>query len=70
MAEEDLRELFFDATERPTRRPKRGQRAYYSGKKKRHTLKTQVVVVRRQAARAGGEAPAGADRGGVAHLPG
>jgi DDE superfamily endonuclease/Helix-turn-helix of DDE superfamily endonuclease len=45
---EDLRELFFDATERPTRRPTRGQRAYYSGKKKRHTLKTQVVVVRRR----------------------
>jgi hypothetical protein len=44
---EDIRELFFDATERPTRRPERGQREYYSGKKKRHTLKTQVVVVRR-----------------------
>jgi hypothetical protein len=44
---EDIRELFFDATERPTRRPERGQREFYSGKKKRHTLKTQVVVVRR-----------------------
>src|SRR3954471_18886569 len=41
---EDMRELFFDATERPTRRPTEGQKAYYSGKKKRHTLKTQVVV--------------------------
>jgi hypothetical protein len=48
LTEEDIRELFFDATERPTRRPRRGQRAYYSGKKKRHTLKTQVVVVRRK----------------------
>jgi hypothetical protein len=48
LSREDLRELFFDATERPTRRPKRGQRAYYSGKKKRHTIKTQVVVVRRR----------------------
>ena len=48
LTEEDIREVFFDATERPTRRPKRGQRAYYSGKKKRHTLKTQVVVVRRK----------------------
>src|SRR3954452_16878871 len=28
---EDLRELFFDATERPTRRPDKGQREYYSG---------------------------------------
>ena len=48
LTQEDIRELFFDATERPTRRPKRRQRAYYSGKKKRHTLKTQVVVVRRR----------------------
>jgi DDE superfamily endonuclease/Helix-turn-helix of DDE superfamily endonuclease len=44
----DIRELFFDATERPTRRPRRRQRAYYSGKKKRHTLKAQVVVARRR----------------------
>jgi hypothetical protein len=48
LTEEEIRELFFDATERPTRRPERGQRAYYSGKKKRHTIKTQVVVVRRR----------------------
>lgn len=35
-----------DATEQPTRRPqeKTVQKRYYSGKKKRHTLKTQVVV--------------------------
>jgi hypothetical protein len=45
--EDEIRELFFDATERPTRRPKRGQKEFYSGKKKRHTIKTQVVVVRR-----------------------
>jgi hypothetical protein len=44
---EDMRELFFDATERPTRRPVEGQREFYSGKKKRHTTKTQVVVARR-----------------------
>jgi hypothetical protein len=44
---EDIRELFFDATERPTRRPERGRREFYSGKKKRHTIKTQVVVARR-----------------------
>jgi DDE superfamily endonuclease len=44
---EDIRELFFDATERPTRRPVKGQREFYSGKKRRHTIKTQVVVVRR-----------------------
>lgn len=44
---EEVRELFFDATERPTRRPAEGQRAYYSGKKKRHTIKNQVVTTRR-----------------------
>lgn len=35
-----------DATEQPTQRPKDNetQKRYYSGKKKRHTLKTQVVV--------------------------
>jgi DDE superfamily endonuclease/Helix-turn-helix of DDE superfamily endonuclease len=48
LAEDEIRELFFDATERPTRRPTRGQRAFYSGKKKRHTIKTQVVVVRKR----------------------
>jgi hypothetical protein len=48
LTQEDVRELFFDATERPTRRPKRRQRACYSGKKKRHTLKNQVVVTRRK----------------------
>ncbi len=48
LAEDEIRELFFDGTERPTRRPKRGQREYYSGKKKRHTIKAQVVVVRKR----------------------
>jgi hypothetical protein len=48
ISEGEIRELFFDATERPTRRPKRGQRASYSGKKKRHTIKTQIVVARRR----------------------
>jgi hypothetical protein len=35
-----------DATEQPTQRPQdaEAQKQYYSGKKKRHTLKTQMVV--------------------------
>ena len=33
-----------DVTESPIERPKKKQRRYYSGKKKRHTLKAQVVV--------------------------
>jgi hypothetical protein len=48
LREDEIRELFFDATERPTRRPRRRQRRCYSGKKKRHTLKNQVVVVRKR----------------------
>ncbi|HET8685413.1 MAG TPA: IS5 family transposase [Methanosarcina sp.] len=33
-----------DVTERPIERPPKKQRAYYSGKKKQHTLKAQMVV--------------------------
>jgi DDE superfamily endonuclease len=45
---DEIRELFFDATERAIPRPTRGQKQYYSGKRKRHTLKHQVVVVVRR----------------------
>jgi hypothetical protein len=45
---DEIRELFFDATERPIPRPTRGQKTYYSGKKKRHTVKHQVVVVQKR----------------------
>lgn len=48
LTEDEIREAFVDATERPTQRPKRGQKRYYSGKKKRHTLKHQVVVIRKR----------------------
>jgi hypothetical protein len=44
----EIRELFFDATEQAIPRPTRGQKRFYSGKKRRHTLKHQVVVVRRR----------------------
>lgn len=36
--------VLVDSFEQPTHRPTRGQRRYYSGKKKRHTLKSQLVV--------------------------
>jgi DDE superfamily endonuclease/Helix-turn-helix of DDE superfamily endonuclease len=36
--------VVIDSFEQRTRRPKRRQRAYYSGKKKAHTLKSQVAV--------------------------
>ena len=54
---EDLRELFFDATERPIPRPTRGQKRFYSGKKRRHTVKTQVVVTRRRKSTGPGAKP-------------
>src|SRR5438552_429124 len=54
---DEIRELFFDGTERPTRRPTKRQRRCYSGKKKRHTLKNQVVVVRKR--KKGGRRKAG-----------
>src|SRR3954451_25109099 len=44
---EEAGELFSDPPERPARPPTTGQRAFYSGKKKRHTIKTQVEPARR-----------------------
>ncbi|MCS6302303.1 MAG: IS5 family transposase [Nitrospira sp.] len=38
--------VLIDATETPVERPPKKQRRDYSGKKKRHTLKTQLVVDR------------------------
>jgi hypothetical protein len=42
----EIREVLIDATEQPTQRPKdkQAQKEHYSGKKKRHTLKTQVTT--------------------------
>ncbi len=42
----EIREVLIDATEQPVQRPKQkqAQKEHYSGKKKRHTLKTQVTT--------------------------
>ncbi len=40
----DLKAVLIDVTEQPSERPQRGQKAYYSGKKKRHTVKIQLLV--------------------------
>ena len=40
----DLQAIILDVTEQPIERPKNHQRNYYSGKKKRHTIKAQLVV--------------------------
>ena len=45
---DEIRALFCDATERAIPRPTRGQKPFYSGKKRRHTLKHPVVVVRKR----------------------
>jgi len=44
LTEENLIEFFVDATEQQIQRPKNGQKNYYSGKKKKHTLKNQIVI--------------------------
>jgi len=36
--------VVMDVTETPIERPKHRQRQFYSGKKKRHTLKCQIVL--------------------------
>ncbi|MFP3015364.1 MAG: IS5 family transposase [Wolbachia sp.] len=36
--------LVIDGTETPVERPKKKQKPFYSGKKKRHTIKTQIVT--------------------------
>ena len=41
---DDAEYLLIDATEQRIQRPKKGQRKFFSGKKKDHTLKTQYVI--------------------------
>lgn len=48
LSRDEIARLFFDGTEQPTNRPKKKQEEWYSGKKKRHTIKHQIVVVRKR----------------------
>ena len=41
---EEAEALIIDATEQAVHRPRRGQRRWYSGKKKRHTIKTEIII--------------------------
>jgi len=41
---EEAEALIVDCTEQAVHRPRRKQRCWYSGKKKRHTIKTEIVV--------------------------
>lgn len=44
LTEEEIMGILADVTEQPTQRPTKKQKKYYSGKKKRHTLKTEIVL--------------------------
>jgi IS5 family transposase len=44
LTDKALEVIVVDVTESAIERPKRGQRRWYSGKKKRHTIKTQIVI--------------------------
>lgn len=45
LSQEEVEEIIIDATEQQIERPKKGQKAFYSGKKKRHTNKTEVRIL-------------------------
>jgi len=47
LSQEEVETLIVDATEQPIERPKKGQKPYYSGKKKRHTVKTEIRVTKK-----------------------
>lgn len=44
LRQEEIEEIIIDATEQQIERPKKGQKAFYSGKKKRHTNKTEIRI--------------------------
>ena len=44
VSREEAEALIIDCTEQPIQRPGRKQRCWYSGKKKRHTIKTEIVI--------------------------
>jgi len=44
VSREEAQALVIDATEQPVQRPSRKQRCWYFGKKKRHTIKTEIAI--------------------------
>ncbi len=44
LSEEEQSLFFHDGTERPINRPQEDQKTYYSGKKKQHTVKNNVII--------------------------
>ena len=47
LAPEEAESLVIDCTEQPVQRPQRKQRRWYSGKKKRHTVKNEIIIAER-----------------------
>ncbi len=47
LSQGEVETLIIDATEQPIEKPQKNQKRYYSGKKKRHTLKTEVRITRK-----------------------
>lgn len=41
---EEAQALLIDATEQPVQRPQRKQKVWYSGKKKRHSIKNEIIT--------------------------
>lgn len=46
LSQEEVENLIIDATEQSIERPKKHQKKYYSGKKKRHTIKTEIRITK------------------------
>jgi hypothetical protein len=44
VSREEAEALIIDCTEQQVQRPSRKQKCWYSGKKKRHTIKTEIIV--------------------------
>jgi len=44
LTKKQLEELIVDCTEQPIQRPKKNQKKYYSGKKKKHTIKNELIT--------------------------
>jgi DDE superfamily endonuclease len=44
ITEEEAQALLIDATEQPVERPQRKQKCWYSGKKKRHSIKNEIIT--------------------------
>jgi hypothetical protein len=44
VTEEEAQALLLDATEQPVQRPQRQQKVWYSGKKKHHSIKNEIIT--------------------------